>query len=78
MNEQHDWAAGIAALRIEQINPLPFAWPIGKVQLAPRTFSISDRSPLPVCDVNGVIGNAGPVVVLGLQVKFFGCHRDDP
>ena len=30
---------------------------------------------MPAGDVNGVIGNAGPVVVFGLAGRFFGCHR---
>jgi hypothetical protein len=78
MDEQHDRAVAIAALRVEQVKPMALARSIGQIQLAARTLSISSGIPLPARNMDGVIGNAGPVIVLGLQVEFFGCPRDCP
>ena len=78
VDEHHDRAVFIAILRMEEIEPMALARSIGQIKLAARRPPMGGRIPLPSGNVGRVVGNARPVIVLGLEITVFGCHRDHP
>ena len=78
MDEQDDRAARIAGTRVEEIEAMTFAGPIGEIEFAAGFGTIGRRIPLPAGDMNRVLRHARPIVVLGLEIDPFRCHRAPP
>jgi hypothetical protein len=78
MDEQHDRSAHIAIARVKEIEPVAFARSVGKIQFRACVAAVGRCIPLPARDVNGMIGDPGAVVIFGLKIEFFSCHRVGP